>query len=88
MVGCQRTGEAIIVDPSRDITGYLATAQAEAMRLVGIAETHIHADYVSGSRELADRVGLLYWLSGQVFGNSSSLEHIGVTCTPDLLKPH
>ncbi len=69
MVGCQRTGEAIIVDPSRDITGYLATAQAEEMRIVGIAETHIHADYVSGSRELADRMDRLYWLSGQAFGH-------------------
>ncbi len=56
MVGCQKTGEAIIVDPGRDIQQYLDTAQREKMKITGVAETHIHADYVSGARELADRV--------------------------------
>lgn len=52
MVGCQRTGEAIVIDPSRSIEQYLDAAAAEGLRITGSAETHIHADFVSGSREL------------------------------------
>ncbi|HSH04583.1 MAG TPA: MBL fold metallo-hydrolase [Anaerolineae bacterium] len=65
MVGCQRTGEALIVDPGRDIDGYLAAAEAEGMTLVGMAETHIHADYVSGARELAERIGAKLYVSDE-----------------------
>jgi hydroxyacylglutathione hydrolase len=55
MVGCQKTGEAIIIDAGRDIQQYLDAAAAESMRIVAAADTHIHADYVSGARELAER---------------------------------
>ena len=60
MVGCQKTNEALIVDPSRDISPYLAAAKKEGMKIVGVTETHIHADYVSGSRELAELGATLY----------------------------
>lgn len=63
LVGCQKTGEAIVIDPDREITPYLEFAKAENLRIVGTAETHIHADFVSGSRELADRVGARLYLS-------------------------
>jgi hydroxyacylglutathione hydrolase len=63
LVGCQKSGEAIVVDPGRDVTPYLEAARAEGLRIVGSAETHIHADFVSGSRELADRVGAKLYLS-------------------------
>jgi hydroxyacylglutathione hydrolase len=52
MAGCQRTGEAIVIDPSRSVDQYLDAAAAEGLRITGTAETHIHADFVSGSREL------------------------------------
>lgn len=65
MVGCQRTGEAVVVDPGRNIDPYLEAAAAEGMRIVGAAETHIHADFVSGSRELADRVQARLYLSDE-----------------------
>ncbi len=65
MVGCQKTGEAIIVDPGRDIQQYLDAAHKEGMKIVGIAETHIHADYVSGARELADRTGATLYVSDE-----------------------
>lgn len=65
MVGCQRTGEAIVIDPSRSIEQYLDAAAAEGLRITGSAETHIHADFVSGSRELADRVGATLYLSNE-----------------------
>ncbi len=62
-VGCQETAEAIVVDPARDIDPYMEIAQAEEMRIVAAAETHIHADFVSGSRELAERIGVKVFLS-------------------------
>ncbi len=65
MVGCQRTGEAIIVDAGRDIQPYLDAAAKEDMRIVGAADTHIHADYVSGARELAERVGARLYVSDE-----------------------
>lgn len=65
MVGCQKTGEAIIVDPGRDIEQYLQAAEAEGMKIIGAADTHIHADYVSGARELADRVGATLFVSDE-----------------------
>lgn len=65
LVGCQRSGEAIVIDPGRNVEPYLAAAAAEGLRIVGSAETHIHADFVSGSRELADRVGARLYLSDE-----------------------
>lgn len=65
MVGCQRAKVAVIVDPGRDIDPYLETAKREGMKIVGVAETHIHADYVSGARELADRVGAKLYVSDE-----------------------
>ena len=63
MVGCQRAKVAVVVDPGRDIDQYLRMAKREGLRLIAVAETHIHADYVSGARELADRVGARLYVS-------------------------
>jgi len=63
LVGCQKSGEAIIIDPGRDVTPYLDAAQAKGVQIVAATETHIHADFVSGARELADRVGAKLYLS-------------------------
>lgn len=65
MVGCQRAKVAIIVDPGRDVQQYIQAAGREGFKLAGVAETHIHADYVSGARELADRVGAKLYLSDE-----------------------
>lgn len=65
LVGCQATGEAIVVDPGRDIAPYLEAAEDNDMRLVGVAETHIHADFVSGARELAERTGATLYVSDE-----------------------
>lgn len=65
MVGCQRAKVAVIVDPGRDIDQYLEMAEREGFKLIAVAETHIHADYVSGARELADRVGAKLYLSDE-----------------------
>lgn len=63
LIGCQKTGEALVIDPSRHVDPYLDAARAEGLRIVGAAETHIHADFVSGVRELADRCGATLYLS-------------------------
>ena len=65
LIGCQRTGEAIVIDPSRSVDQYLEAAAAEGLRITGSAETHIHADFVSGSRELADRANASLYLSDE-----------------------
>ncbi|RAP23534.1 hypothetical protein C2W64_03043 [Brevibacillus laterosporus] len=65
LVGCQRTGEAVVIDPQRDITAYLRIAQQEGLRIVGALETHIHADFVSGARELAHQAQATLYLSGE-----------------------
>jgi hydroxyacylglutathione hydrolase len=62
-VGCQQTGEAIIIDPARNVESYLIEAEKEDLDIVGVTETHIHADFVSGSRELAERTGAVLYLS-------------------------
>lgn len=65
MVGCQQLGEAVIVDPMRNIEPYIEVAEKEKMKIVGALETHIHADFVAGSRELADRFGAKLYLSDE-----------------------
>jgi hydroxyacylglutathione hydrolase len=63
LVGCPRTGQALIIDPERDVDRYLAIAREEGLTLTAVTETHIHADFLSGARELARR-GLQLFLSG------------------------
>ena len=65
LVGCQRTGEALLVDPERDVDRYLALAAAEGLRIDHVAETHIHADFLSGARDLADQTGARLYLSAE-----------------------
>ncbi len=65
LIGCQETGEALIIDPARDISPYLQAAQAENLRITQVTETHIHADFVSGIREIAAHTGAHMYLSGE-----------------------
>jgi len=50
-------GEAVVVDPRRDVEEYLADAEAQGLAIKYVVETHLHADFVSGHRELAERTG-------------------------------
>ena len=65
LVGCQATGHALVVDPNRHIEPYLRAAEAENLRITHVTETHIHADFVSGARELARRASARLLLSDE-----------------------
>lgn len=65
VVGCQRSGEAIVFDPARDVDRYIEVARANGLRLVGAAETHIHADFLSGVRELHEGHGAHAYVSAE-----------------------
>lgn len=69
LIGCQATGEAVVVDPMRDIDTYCDIAAQEGLRIVAAADTHIHADYLSGLRELAERPGVTAYASGEGGGD-------------------
>lgn len=55
LVGCQDNGTAVVIDPMRDIDQYINAAANENLTIVAAADTHIHADYISGLREFAER---------------------------------
>ncbi|KIS27401.1 Zn-dependent hydrolase [Arthrobacter sp. SPG23] len=64
-IGCQAKGEAVVVDPRRDIDVYRNLAAANGMKIVAVTETHIHADFLSGTRELAAATGATAYVSGE-----------------------
>ena len=68
-------GEAAVVDPQRDVDQYIAEAEAQGFSIKHVIETHLHADFVSGHRELAARTG-----ADIIFGARSGAEfpHRGV----------
>lgn len=65
LIGCQRTGEALIIDPERDIDRYIQIAHENGLRISAVAETHIHADFVSGAREFAEDKNIKLYISGE-----------------------
>lgn len=65
LIGCQATGEAIVVDPNRDAQQYIRAARKEGLRITHVTETHIHADFLSGTRELAQATGAKMYLSAE-----------------------
>ena len=64
IVGCQQTGEALVIDPERDIDRYRKIAADNDLEIVAVAETHIHADFVSGAREFSRLPDVTVYLSG------------------------
>ena len=57
LIGDTTTGQAVVVDPRRDVQEYLDDAAANGMRIVGVINTHFHADFLSGHLELAQATG-------------------------------
>lgn len=65
LIGCAEARECIVIDPNRDAEQYIQAAEAEGARIRHITETHIHADFLSGSRELAARTGATLYVSDE-----------------------
>ena len=63
LVGCQQTGEAIIIDPLRDIEAYIKAAEDEGLTITKGAETHIHADFASGLRDVNRKLSAELYVS-------------------------
>ncbi|GGG84907.1 MBL fold hydrolase [Parapedobacter pyrenivorans] len=63
VIGSLKTREAIVIDPKRDIDTYLKIAESNNLQITRVAETHIHADFLSGSQELATATGAELLLS-------------------------
>lgn len=63
LIGCSATGEALVIDPNRHTDQYIQFAQSKGLRIIAVTETHIHADFVSGARELAQKTGARLYLS-------------------------
>ncbi|MEB8342390.1 MBL fold metallo-hydrolase [Streptomyces endophyticus] len=57
LIGDRTTGRAVVVDPQRDVNEYLATAAHHGLTIERVVETHVHADFLSGHLELAERTG-------------------------------
>ncbi len=57
LIGDETTGRAVVVDPQRDVAGYLADAAAHGLTIELVIETHFHADFLSGHLELAKAAG-------------------------------
>jgi hydroxyacylglutathione hydrolase len=68
-------GEAVVVDPQRDVEIYLAAADANHISIRHIFETHLHADFVSGHQELAARTGARIYIGEQA---EATFPHVAV----------
>ena len=68
-------GEAAVIDPQRDVDEYIKTAEQHSLNIRYIFETHLHADFVSGHRELASRTGAQIYI-GEKAG--ASFPHLDV----------
>ncbi len=74
-VGCPGAGEAAIVDPERNTDRYLDWAAESELRITHVFETHIHADYASGAKDLAERAGADLVLSAYDEGELYDVEY-------------
>ncbi|MGW1929532.1 MBL fold metallo-hydrolase [Streptomyces sp. NPDC001919] len=70
LIADEGTGRAVVVDPRRDVSEYLADARAHGLTVVGVVNTHFHADFVAGHLELADSTGA--WIG---YGSRAETEY-------------
>ena len=74
MIGSE--GVAAVIDPQRDVDIYLEMAARHGWKIEHIIETHVHADFISGHRELAERTGAHIYLGA---GSGAQFLHCAVT---------
>jgi len=77
VVGCETTGEAVVVDPTADLEEFEVAAEEAGLTITGVIDTHVHADHVSGGRELADVLEVPYYL-----GEHAADRNVQVAFTP------
>lgn len=78
-------GEAVVVDPQRDVEQYITEANANGLKIKYVIETHLHADFVSGHQELAARTGATI-----IFGQKANAKPSKKSCpkpSPACAKP-
>src|SRR5579863_9843124 len=68
-------GQAAVVDPQRDVEIYIDAAKKRGLQIRYIFETHLHADFVSGHNELADRTGANIYIGKAA---QATFPHIGM----------
>jgi hydroxyacylglutathione hydrolase len=74
MIGSE--GEAAVVDPQRDVDIYLKAAEEQKLKICHIFETHLHADFVSGHKELAARTGAKIYIGARA---NAGFPHVPLT---------
>ncbi|HLA97098.1 MAG TPA: rhodanese-like domain-containing protein [Anaerolineales bacterium] len=57
LIAAEESGQAAVLDPERDVDRYLQTAEGLGLRIIYALDTHLHNDFVSGSREIAAQAG-------------------------------
>ncbi len=77
VVGCESTGEAVVVDPTGDVDEFEIAAEEAGLSITGVIDTHVHADHISGGRDLADRLEVPYYL-----GERATERGVEVSFTP------
>ena len=75
LVGCQKVGEAVVVDPALDTQALERALDYHRARLVGVIETHTHADHISGHGALALELGVPVYVSALAGANH---DHVGL----------
>lgn len=100
LVGSHETKVAVLIDPLRDVDRYLSAAERLGVKITHVLETHLHADFISGAREIAARGGVLVGASaeaGLAFEHRSLAEGdrlvvgeltLGVLATPGHTPEH
>src|SRR5678815_4228931 len=65
LIGSHDTKKGILIDPLRDVDQYLQAAEERGIQLTHVLDTHLHADFVSGNREIAQKTGAVIGASAE-----------------------
>ena len=79
LVGSRRSGEAAVIDASRYTKEFIDAATERGFKITHVFDTHVHADHISGGRELADKLGVNYFLGSDVEKREPGFDYVPVT---------
>ncbi len=75
IIGCEATGQAVVVDATDDPEAYATAAGDAGFTIAGVIDTHVHADHISGGRQLAAEFDVPYYLSARAAGRDLAFEY-------------